>query len=196
MWGHPRESNGLIRLRSIFLNGLTVLSLLLCIGICALWLRSHLSRDYTFAWLPWPADDVGRRYLKFDTDSGGGQIELSWRVWTASERRPLRLRGGIAADDFYHRSFLDVPRAYARSIPPSAWNALGFKWYRGPTHSSICLPYCCAAVLTSGLPVAWTIARARRRRRVKAGRCLTCGYDLRATLHRCPECGTIPPTKT
>lgn len=56
--------------------------------------------------------------------------------------------------------------------------------------------YCCALILS--LPGAlWGlllsqvhITLARRYLRDRAGVCPRCGYDLRATPDRCPECGT------
>ena len=40
-----------------------------------------------------------------------------------------------------------------------------------------------------GWLVVWTPLR-RRRKRKKLGLCSKCGYDLRASKDRCPECGT------
>jgi hypothetical protein len=46
-------------------------------------------------------------------------------------------------------------------------------------------------VLSSVLPGLWLLLVLRTRRAAKAGCCPKCGYDLRASPDRCPECGTI-----
>jgi hypothetical protein len=46
------------------------------------------------------------------------------------------------------------------------------------------------------LPAAWVVMRERRRRKERIRRdanlCVTCGYDLRGSPQRCPECGARP----
>jgi hypothetical protein len=51
--------------------------------------------------------------------------------------------------------------------------------------------YAIAIMLTAMVPSVFVAFRERRRERwVKSGCCGKCGYDLRASLDRCPECGT------
>jgi rubrerythrin len=54
------------------------------------------------------------------------------------------------------------------------------------------LPYWLPFAATAALPLCHVVARVRRSRRLRLNLCPTCGYDLRATPERCPECGAVP----
>jgi hypothetical protein len=57
---------------------------------------------------------------------------------------------------------------------------------------TIGLPLWMLVVACSIVPGRWFLFQVRaqrRRQRADAGKCVTCGYDLRASTDRCPECG-------
>jgi hypothetical protein len=60
-------------------------------------------------------------------------------------------------------------------------------------------PYWKLALIAIALPVGrlgrWRRAATQRRLAARRGLCRTCGYDLRATPDRCPECGTAATTR-
>jgi hypothetical protein len=64
---------------------------------------------------------------------------------------------------------------------------------RDPGLFQLIVPIWALVTLTLVLPAISIMRWHRRRAREMIGKCKRCGYDLRATPERCPECGTIAP---
>ena len=62
------------------------------------------------------------------------------------------------------------------------------------THRYICIPFWLVALATLAFPAARSVRRrSLRHRNAQLGLCHACGYDLRASPERCPECGAANP---
>jgi hypothetical protein len=61
-------------------------------------------------------------------------------------------------------------------------------------YTALALPWWLLSLLFALRP-ALLLRRRLARRHHRPGHCPTCGYDLRATPTRCPECGTSPPER-
>jgi hypothetical protein len=81
---------------------------------------------------------------------------------------------------------------YQRQFPlgPREGNAVS-----NQTAELVMLPDWFVALIFAILPAIWLYRWRRSRRRFAARLCQTCGYDLRATPDRCPECGTTAAKK-
>jgi hypothetical protein len=78
----------------------------------------------------------------------------------------------------------------------TSWNG-GIFWERCTFHI-LRVPIWLIATISALTPVVWLCVKTRQvlmRTRLWPGFCAACGYDLRATPDRCPECGTIPLKK-
>ncbi|MEA2736410.1 MAG: hypothetical protein QOE14_2861 [Humisphaera sp.] len=110
----------------------------------------------------------------------------SVNLW--SVRGQCRL--GFAAPPTHFKWMTD-----ANIAPRAMYNYPDFSWETSNGRPQLCVPHWFVVLVFAASPAAWLIGYVRSRHRRNSGRCSSCGYDLRATPDRCPECGTVsnPP---
>jgi hypothetical protein len=176
-----------------------LLSLLLCVAVAVLWVRSVYAYDV----LTFVRDADGgsawvRRLLDFRSLRGGLAIGYYRSRMTDAEGVASFRRSAPAEPRVLHTS--EPPRPYPLgdgADPAGRWaHWLGFQLAQRNIglsrrsdvwHSTLVFPYWAPTALCSIVPLLWL--RRRFWHTVPAGHCQSCGYDLRETQQRCPECG-------
>lgn len=181
------------RLARHLLTCCSVVSVLLGIAVCVFWWRSYRMSERII----WRGDSGWRSIT-----SACGDVEISLLVIHPS---PYSYSPkGIRYDRDTPRPPFDYIRLMGGSVADiySSWEWHGFAWHQvrntgsGTRHVHSVIPVWALALATTFLPLGWIgnrLRSPRRRRRMnRKGLCPRCGYDLRATPDRCPECGAIP----
>jgi hypothetical protein len=165
-------------------NLLTATSLLACILAIAIWIRTVSGSD-TFTILGAPVGNKVTLMTFFEED---GRIVFfrEQQVRYFGEPRwdytHLRAPSRSSLDRFPWYSWRHW-FSYGHSVPGSYHNN-----YQIVAHL---LPL---VAFFGALPMLWLFQwRHRYKLRRIGSHCCVCGYDLRATPDRCPECGTTPP---
>ena len=182
-------------MRRWLLTLLIALSLLLCVAVAALWVRSEgRALDY----VAWRGDAT----LLVESRAG--------RLWLERWRGATPLPSGPSRGDPRWTLVGTVNPASGLPIivgytvpPPSAENGFGFASIRmtpvpqsppAGTMHAVAVPWWAVLACSAVPSAAWLARRLRERGRRGSGSCPVCGYDLRATPGRCPECGRLEGT--
>ena len=153
-------------MKRVLFTGCAVASFVLCVATAVAGVRSFYRKDkleYVSA--------SGRLVMLI---SSKGRLDVLYRTGWTGDPGFTHIRGapgGVGATDYGDR-------------------LLGFGYTRRPDGVRYAnVPYWSLAA-ASGLPGAIAARAAWKRRGKRRGVCTACGYDLRASRERCPECGT------
>lgn len=173
-WGTSRRSV-MQRKRSIYP---VIASGMLFMAVVGVVVRSYfISESFVYRSLP---DAQGRMRVQVLEVVFGGIIY---------GRGSEVLRRGASEARFLHQRF-PVDKVHQ---PLKGWRRwVGFDVQAAHGWTTITLPLWPLAVLCLIFVARWMLLTRRDRRRRQSGRCIACGYDLRASPDRCPECGSVP----
>jgi hypothetical protein len=169
----------------ILLYGGMVTSLLLCVVSGVLWVRSYRVID-SMTWFPEGGSDRGYGYV-----AGVGVLSLERVVLSrpvGADQREYASERVTARDRASHRRWMGADSWYG-----FGWLVINFVNPRAKLYGCrqyLSVPYWFLVLCAALLPAAKLYRRLRGGGNM-AGRCARCGYDLRATPERCPECGKI-----
>jgi hypothetical protein len=184
---------------------LSALSLLLCAATAALWARSYFVLDAVAGCVS--ETPTSGTYGQAFSNRGAISLRRFDVTLTGAAAPPpgYRVRDGINID-------VGQQRHWTRG-DPQPWAQgrfhylLGFSSYDGTYRRrplrdvtqferdrGITLPHWLPMVFAAAAPALWWRQSRKRmqRSRGRAGLCEACGYDLRGTPDRCPECGAVP----
>jgi hypothetical protein len=190
----------------ILLNATTVLSLAVVIVTVPMWVRSYQERDVRSldrspaeSWFVVSDHGAVRAAMqevishnaeRWELDAGEyGKLRMTKR-WPENEgfaayegcSQGIRAMHGIPGIRWFDDR--DELRRYDASDPRFTF-----------VHRGLEVSYGVLVLIFALLPASWMVRRIRNRKRLPNA-CVYCGYDLRATPDRCPECGTVPATTT
>jgi hypothetical protein len=171
-------------------NLAATVSAALFVVVCALCVRSQAIDDQLHFAL-----ELGNDYDYLSVESMTGEMGFYYS-------RPIQRSGSVSVH-VEHRSYptyfgSNPKNALTWELPAGStpsYHAGFFFWSGSYSVNAITVlfwPYWCVAAVALFLPAAWTVHLSRRYRRKRRNLCAACGYDLRATPTRCPECGAIP----
>ena len=165
---------------------LSAISLLLCVAVVVMWVRSYWTHDSVLMLRPGAPTD-GLPVVR-----AWGVAQSRGKCFVGSHLREADMTAWTRVGPLYHLQLDDV------DLP--IWDTgfaagLGFKYNRWRDGWAVLFPTWFAALATAMGFAAFALPSWRRRRagrKSRIGLCPSCGYDLRATPGCCPECGAVP----